>query len=692
VPPALGRRFADEEERPDAEPTVILGHRLWRRRFGGDPETLGRRIEVDGVPRTVVGVMPAGFRFPEATTELWLPLRVDPEQPDRSIWGHRGVGRLRPGVGPSAAQTELSALTARLPEIYPDPAQAASVFAQGRIGSLVRPLKDDVVGEVSGVLRILLGSVGLILLIACANVGNLFLVRAEARRREVALRTALGAGRGRLARLFLAEAALVAVAGGLVGLLLAEWALRLFLSLAPATLPRMEEVTIDAPVLLFACALSLLSSLVFGSMPVWRSLPAPATALHESERSTTGSPRRLRTRNLLVVAQLSLALVLMAGSGLMVRSFLQLRGVGPGCAVDGVLTLRLAPPEARYSGGPETAALYLEILERIRALPGVLAAGSGSGLPFTGDGIMIGQSFEDFPVAAGEHVRNYLASLVAPGYFEALGIPLADGRLLTRADLEQPTRAVLMSAGLARRLWPDGSALGKRLTPGRHDETGVWYEVVGVVGDVRMEGPQRPPTEMIYYPIAPWQLESRTLFFRGQSLAIRSSLPPTSLTAAVSGAIWAVDPDLPIADVRSMETVVSEATARTSFTMLLLLVAAGVALALGGIGLYGVIAFVVSQRTGEIGIRMALGADRGRLMLLVLRQGLALAAVGVAIGLGGAVAVTRLLRAFLFEVSPTDPLTLVAVSALLVSIAALACLVPARRAARLDPVSALRHE
>jgi len=695
VAPQLGRGFSAEQERPGAEPAVVLSHGLWTRRFGADPQILGQPIQVDGVARTVVGVMPPDFHFPAAATQLWLPIEIDTANPDRSYWRYTCIARLRPGIGLATAGAELSAVVKRLSEIYPDPEGMARFIETNGMAAAVHPLQDDVVGEVSGVLRILLGSVGVILLIACANVANLFLARAEGRRQEVALRTALGAGRGTVAGAFLTESTILALAGGALGLGLAAAAIRVFTALAPPGIPRLHEVGIDGPVLAFTLVISLFSSLLFGVMPALRRLPSPALALKEGGRhaSGTGGRARHRARNLLVVAQLTLALVLSTGSGLMVRSFQKLRNVEPGFDSAGLLTLRLPLPEADYPGSAETVAFYQEVLERIRALPGVESAGAASGLPLTGGGNMLGHTFEDFPIPAGEHQTNYRTVLTVPGYFETLGIPLLAGRPFESADLEQPG-AVWVSASLANRFWPGQSPIGKRVISIPPAAGGVWYTIAGVVGDVRFESLEEEATQIIYYPLAPLSLgaDAEPLFNSTLDLAIRTSVPPTSLTRAVSSAVWSIDASLPVADVRTMEEIVTQASARTAFTMLLLVIAAGVALVLGAVGLYGVISYLVSQRTQEIGVRMALGADRGRVSRMVLRQGLVLALVGLSFGLAGAFAVTRLLTSVLYGVSPTDPLTFGSVSLLLLAITLLASYLPARRAAAVQPLEALRHE
>jgi putative ABC transport system permease protein len=691
VPPELGRGFVEDDERPGAERTVVLSHQLWTRRFGRDEAIIGETIRVDGSAHTVIGVMPQGFQFPTASAQIWLPMEIDRANPDRSYWNSIAIARLAPGVDVATAQADMQTLAGRLYEAYPDPESAKAGFEELHLSTLVHPFKDDIVGDVSGALLILLGSVGCVLLIACANVANLFLAHAEGRQHEVAVRTALGADRAAIALYFTTESTILALTGGALGLALAQATTPAILALAPQQIPRMEGVGLDGPVLLFTLAVSILSSLLFGLMPMLKPVPNPATAMQSGGYRMAGGPAHRQARNALAVVQLTLALMLMAGSGLMVRSFQKIRSIELGFDAAGVLTMDLHLSGAGDTDHAETVAFYQQVLEHARALPGVQAAGATSGLPLNDDGAMLGHTFEDFPLGPDEFVPNYSTQFLMPGYLETLRIPLLSGRTFDRRDLDGTSRAVMVSAPLAERLWPDQNPIGKRLTPNRFDVTGVWYEIVGVAGPVRYESLDAPATEVVYYPLMPlsFAAQAEPIFFTTLSLAVRTNVPPSSLIGPVSAAVRSIEPNVPFTSIRTMEEIVTRASARTAFSMLLLVIAAGVALALGIVGLYGVISYMVSKRTREIGIRMALGADRGSVSRMVLRQGLGVAAVGIALGLAGAVAVTRLLGSMLYEVSATDPLTLVVVSVVLLAVAMVASYLPARRAARVDPMEAV---
>jgi predicted permease len=588
----------------------------------------------------------------------------------------------------------MNEVVSRLHQAYPDQQQALEVFQNMQMGIVLTPFEEDVVGSVAGTLWMLLGSVGILLLIACANLANLFLVRAENRRLETAVRTALGAGRAILARVFLVESTLLALAGGVGGLLLAYVATPAILALAPQGLPRMDQVGISGVVVGFSLGTSLLSCLLFSLPPVLQRLPDPAAALNQATSRSTGSRARGRARSLLAVAQVTLALVLMSGSGLLVRSFFNLQHVERGFDSKNVLTLRLPLAASEYPEPSLVVAFYDAVLNRIRAIPGVISAGAGSGLPYTSRGSMLGHTMEDFPVDEGEFVTNYSTQHIVPGFLESLGIPLVAGRMFDRTDLLADTRAVIVSAPLAERFWPGQSAIGRRLTPARPEDGNSWYEIVGVVGGVQYQNVNQPATEVIYYPLKPLRFatDADPIFPVGLGLVIKTAVPPSAVSRAVHDAIWAVNPNVPVTAVRSMDEIVNGATAQAAFSMLLILLAAATALVLGIVGLYGVISFLVAQRTREIGIRMALGASRGKVTSMVLRNGMALALSGVVLGMLGSLGATHLLRSFLFEVSPSDPTILGLVSVLLVAVSALATMLPARRAASVGPLAAIRSE
>ncbi len=691
VAPQFGRGFLENEESPGAEPSVVLSHQLWSSRFGANQSIVGQTIRVDGSNHTVIGVMPTGFHFPTPDTQLWLPMEIDHGNPDRSYWNSTAIARLRSGITVAAAQADMKALAARLYEAFPDPENAAAVFEELQLSAVVNPFKEDVVGDVSGTLLILLGSVGCVLLIACANVANLFLAYSEGRQHEVALRTALGASRGAITIIFLSESTILTLSGGVIGLALAHAATPAILALAPQQIPRLENIGLSGPVLLFTLSISLLCSLLFGLLPSLRHIPSPAEALQSGGYRVAGGLRHRRARNTLAGAQLTLALVLMAGSGLMVRSFQKLHGIAPGFEERDLLTMRLHLPGASPETSAATVAFYQAVIDLVRTNPGVQAVGAASGLPLSEGGTLLGHSFEDFPLAEDEFIPNYLTQLIVPGYLETLRIPLNAGRYFNRSDLGGPGRAVIISAPLAERLWPNQNPIGKRLTPARFEDTGVWYDIVGVVGPVRYESLEQPATEMIYYPLAPLSFspDADPIFSGTLSLGVRTNVPPSSLVGAVTAAIRSIEPNVPVTNVRTMEEILARARGRTAFSTLLLAIAACVALVLGVVGLYGVVSYLVSQSTREIGIRMALGADQGSVCRMFLKQGLTVATVGVLLGLVVTFTITRLLDSMLYEVSTTDPLTLAAVSLLLLTVALAASYLPARRAARVDPLVAV---
>jgi predicted permease len=695
VPPVLGRGFAEADERPGAEPVAVLSHALWQSRFGGSPSALGETLRMDGVSRRVVGVMPEGFRYPSPETELWLPMTIDPAALRETDFNYQAVGRLRPGTSPEQAAKDLSALVWRIPEEFKGGDITRGMIENSKLAVLVHPLRDDVVGDVERVLWILLGSVGLILLIACANVANLFLVRAEGRQREVAVRTALGASRGAIARVFLAESLALALLGGALGLGLAAAGVRLLVRLEPQGIPRLAEIGVDARVLGFTVLLAIASGLLFGAFAVLRyGSPKLVPALKEGGRGGTAGRGRLRARGVLVAAQVALALILLIASGLMIKSFQKLRGVAPGFDPSGVLTLRLSLPEAEYPDSPATARFVQQLLERLNAVPGVTSAGTVNLLPLAGGGSNSGHVIEDHPLPPDTVPPILGTRFASPGYFEAMGIPVLEGQSFERIDPSRRSDRVLVSKAVADRFWPGQSALGKRLTHG--DATGDvrWYTVAGVVGSVRDNGLHEEPMEAVYYPVLrlPPSEGDPEWVPRDFTLAVRGRVDPLSLAKPVREAVWSLDPNLPLSQVRTLEDVVARSTARTTFTMLLLLIAAAVALLLGAVGLYGVISYVVSQRTREIGVRMALGAHRADISRMVLREGLGVTLAGIAVGLAGALALTRLMTALLYGVSPTDVATFVAVPVLLAAVALLASFIPARRAAAIDPLEAIRAE
>jgi predicted permease len=701
VPPALGRSLQEADEKPGAPPVVVLSHSLWQRRFGGDKKVIGKVLRVDGVTCQVVGVMPEDFRFPEADTALWQPISIDPAKASPGNFNFKGIGRLRSGVTPEQAQKDIAPLVYRIPEEYNGKEISRGMIDDAKLSVLVHPLRNDIVGDVERILWILLGSVALILLIACANVANLFLVRAEGRQREVAVRVALGASRGAIFRSFLAESLGLGLLGGVLGLALAAAGTRLLVHLRPQGIPRLEEIGVDARVVAFTAVVALLSGLFFGLIAALRyGSPTLVPALKDGGRGGTAGKERNRARHILVVSQVALALVLLVGAGLMVKSFWQLRNVDPGFNPQGVLTLRLSLPETDYPDSRKTTRFHQQLLDKVRAIPGVEAAGTISLLPLSGGGNNSGTAFEDFPLPPGTVPPILASRYVSPGYFEAMGIPRLEGQIFDRLDTEHPEATAVVSQALAERFWPGKSALGHRLfrglpTPGEVDR---WCTIVGVVGSVHEKSLDQKPEETIYYPLLvrrpseddPAGVDYTPRYF---ALVVKSrGGEPAALTPRVRQAVRELDANVPLAEVMPMTEVLDRSTARTSFTMLLLVIAAAVALLLGAVGLYGVISYTVTQRTREIGVRMAIGANRWEIARMVLGEGMVLTVVGIVIGLAGAFSATRLMVALLYEVTPTDPPVFASVPLLLALIALFSAYLPARRAADTEPLEAIRYE
>jgi putative ABC transport system permease protein len=678
VPPALGRAFERQDAAPGAARVTVLSHGLWQRRFGADPAVVGRSITLNGNSTLVVGVAPAGFRFP-ASAEAWTPLGFtaeDLEPKQRGARYLRSVARLKPGVTAAAAQAELDVLARGIELANPDTNQG--------IGVSVVPLHARLVREVRPALLVLLGAVGLVLLLACANVANLFLMRTAARQAEVAIRTSLGASRFRLVRQLLTEALLLALLGGGLGMLLATWSLDALLALSPADLPRLEEVRIDRAVLGFTSLAAVATGLLFGLAPALQASRADlAAALRRGGRGLTPGHRRLRS--VLVVSQMALALLLLAGSGLLVKTFVKLRQVEPGFDASGVLTFTLTLPSARYPGSQQVRELYERLIEWLEVLPGVQAAGTIFGLPL---GAMNANS--TFGVSGRPRPRTdpvaYLR-VVGGDYFRALRIPFRRGRLFDRRDRAGSPGVALLNEEAARRYWPGEDPVGQRLRAhvSMTDERQVPREIVGIVADVKHRGLDLAAEPEIYIPHAQHAVDSLTF-------VLRAGGDPLSLLDAAREQVWALDRELPLANVQTMEAILSASVADKRFTMQLFSAFAGLALLLAALGIYGVVSYAVGLRTREIGVRMALGATRGQVLRMVLGQSLRLTAAGLALGLAGTLALARLIEGLLYGVAPRDLPTLALVSAMLGAAALLASLLPARRAARVDPMSVLRWE
>ena len=696
VRPMLGRNFTAEEDRVGGAAVVLISHSLWQRRFGGDRAILGKTVQVDGVAREVVGVMPPTFHFPGTDDELWTPMRVDPANLNTGSFNRYAIGRLRAGVTMAAATAEMQPVLMRLPDDVPG-MMTRRMFEQAKLRVVLHRLQDDVVGDIRPILFTVLGTVALVLLIACANVANLFLVRAEARAKEVAVRSALGASPGTLIRLYLGESLALSAAGAVLGVGLAYAALRLLLRLAPDSLPRASEIAIDGASLAVALAVAVVTGLFFSAVPFIRAGKAELSPmLRDGARGSTSGRERQRVRNAFVVAQVALALVLLAGSGLLARSFQQMRAVKPGFDPNGVLTLRLTLPEAEYRTPGDINRFYHLLTTRLAALPGVEAVGATTKLPLVSDGSNNnGIWVEDRPITKDEIPTIHSTAAVTSNYFKAMGIPVVEGRAFRDDGSDRATREAIVGQSFAKHFWPNGSAIGKRVKAGGPD--GPWSTIVGVVGDVHDLALTRPVDEMIYLPVVqviqPQPGVTDSVFAdNAMTLTIRATGDPLALFSAVRREIWDVDRNLPLVNVRELGEVLGAAMARTTFTLIMIGAAAGVALLLGAIGIYGVISYMVSLRTREIGVRMALGARSQQVRRMIVRQGMGLATIGIAIGLVGAVGLSRLISSLLYGVAPHDPFTLVGVTVSLLIVAAVASWLPAMRAARIDPIEALRAD
>jgi predicted permease len=703
--PILGRLIDEHDDIPGGAPVAMVSHRFWQRRLGGDSRVIGTQINIYEQPVEIIGVMAPGVDLPPTggmpaallETDVWLPLRLNPAGP---FWNahtqFRTIAHLKQGVTLDQAQTEFASLTLRLPDAVPN-AYTRQGMERSGFATRVYPLKTYVVGEVSRTLWILFGAVGVVLVIVYANVANLFLVRAEARRREVIIRTALGADATAIARHFLAESLVLASAGGVVAMVLASWGIEALTHLAPDGVPRLQALRPDGSVILFAVGLVLLGAAAIAVLPALRARRAVrAGELMQGDRGPTVGRESQRVRSGLVAAQVALALVLVVGAGLLVESMQRLRAVDLGIRPHGVLTAQLYLPSQRYDSLPKMWRFYSAALERVRALPGVEAAGLTSDVPLEGGYGCTVQGFED------PAVRQRLTDAgqtscagqepTSPGYFEAMGIPVILGRALTQDDLEHPERgSVVVSKAFAERFWPGEDPIGKGVGPNGYTNQ-QFYRVVGVVGDVYAGSAGGARGLAVYYPVL--RIPGTSGWWPNpMTLVVKTRFDdPASVLPALQSAIREVDPSIPVADLDAMETIVDRSMAQLSFAMVLLAIAALTALVLAAVGLYGVISYVVSRRTGEIGIRMALGAQPSQVARLVVGGSVKLALIGVSFGVVAALGFTRVLRGLLYEVQPTQPLAYLIAALVLGVVAALAAYLPARRAARIDPVVALRHE
>lgn len=695
IRPALGRGFSKEDDLPKGPRVALISHRYWQRAFGGSPSAIGQSLMYNGSAREVIGVLPEDFQFLRASPQVIVPMKLDRATIHAAGFNYRGLARLKPGVSLQQANADVERLLPSLTERFPLPQGfTQKMFDDARFGSLVRPLDIDVVGDIGSMLWILLGTVGLVLLVACANVANLFLVRAESRQQELAIRLALGAETRRVAWELMSESLIVALAGGVLGAALAYGGIQLLVYLQPVQLPRLNEITLDPIVLLFTLAISLGAGLLFGAIPIVKyARPHMASALKDSSRGSSEGRERHRARNSLVVAQVGLAAVLLVASGLMVRTFLAIRDVPPGFQnPESVLTMRISIPTAVVADQGQVARLHEEIAHRIEAIGGVESVGVSSIITMDGNSNNDPIWVEDFPEADTKIPALRRMKYLGTGYFKTMGNPVIAGRDFTWADVHNTAAVALLSENLAREYWGEpAKAIGKRV---RRTPKTAWIEIVGVVGNERQDGATHPAPETIYWPMRVAAETTGSAFVqRSVAYAIRSSrLQDPGFLAEVQKAVWGVNPNLPLARVRTLEQMYNESMAQTSFVLVILGIAASVTLLLGLVGIYGVIAYIVSQRRREVGIRMALGAHSGEVQRMFVSRGLMLTGVGLIVGLVAAAALMRLMSSLLFGVNPFDPITYAAVVAGLGLVGLVATWLPARQATRIDPMLALRSE
>ena len=680
VEPHIGRVFTAAEDQPGAQRVVLLSYALWQRRFGGDSGIVGRSLTLNGESHVVVGVMPARFQFPSSDDQVWVPVAfTQQEAANRNRHYLQVLARLRPGVSLVQAQSEMSTIAARLQQQYPQ--------SNTDLGATVQPLHEHLVGDIKPALLVLLGAVGLVLLIACANVANLLLARAAVRQKEIAVRVALGARRGRLIRQFLTESVLLSTCGGLVGLAVAYGGLVLLKASIPENISQARDISMDLKVLGFTFLVSVATGLIFGLAPALQAARFnQIDTLKEGGRdaATGGSGKRLR--GLLVTAEVAISLVLLIGAGLLINSFLRLRNVDPGFRTDNLLTMKIVLPEPKYEEMERRSVFYTELINRVQSLAGVRSAAVTSNLPLYRQGNSIGVGIEGQPDPPPGQERIVVTRIISPGYFDTMSIPILRGRGLTDQDTETTPNVVVISETMARRYWPGEDAVGKRIAAGRIRSPEDWIQVVGVAKDVRQFELNAEPRPQMYLTYR------QAGFFDSRDLVVKTDVDPASMAATVRKAVWEIDKDQPVSNIQTMDEILADSIARQRFSMLLLAIFAAVALVLAGVGIYGVMSYSVAQRTHEIGIRMALGAQTGAVLKLAVGYGMKLVIAGIAIGLIAAFALTRVMSTLLFGVTATDPTTFTLISLLLIAVAVLASYVPARRATRVNPLIALRYE
>jgi putative ABC transport system permease protein len=678
--PQLGRDFLLEEDQPGRNQVVILSHGLWQRRFGADPKILNQTITLSGQSYTVIGVMPLEFRFGGADDEieLWTPMAFT-AQDAQNHGGHSvaAIGQLKPGIALDQARAEMSTIAGRLAVQYPEANTGWNV-------KLI-PLLEFTVRTIKPALIVLLVAVAFVLLIACANVANLLLARAAGRQKEIATRTALGAGRWRIVRQLLTESMLLSLAGGAVGLFLAKWGTDLLLTLAPPELPRMDNVSIDGRALAFTAAITFLTALIFGLVPALQaSKPNLNETMKDAARGSTEGGRRKLIRSTLVVLEVASALVLLVGAGLMIKSFWRLQNVDPGFNPDNALSATVSLPKAKYAEEAQQVAFFQQLIERVGALPGVQAAGASCVVPMTGNDIVLGFEIDGRPPLPPGSSQSTNFYSVSSDYFKAMDIPLRRGRVFTAQDTKDSPRVAVINETMAKKIFPDEDPIGKRIRFGDSDKNPE-FEIVGIVGDVKQYGLDQPTTMQTYEPYT-----QQT--FPYMTLVVRTAGDPTNLGAVIRSEILKLDKEQPATNIKTLNEFFSISIAQQRFSVVLLGVFAAVALVLAAVGIYGVLSYAVTQRTHEIGIRMALGAGSRDVFRLVVGRGMLLSLIGVAGGLAAAFALTRLMESLLFGVTATDTVTFASVAGVLLAVALLACYIPARRATKVDPLVALRYE
>jgi putative ABC transport system permease protein len=702
VPPALGRWFINEETAPGSPRVAVLSHGLWTRRYGGDLSILGRPVILDGTTTMVVGIMPPSFAFPDPQVQAWIPIQ-DARSMVFDDFSYNGVARLRDGVTLADSRKELTALIARLPAIYPDKPATSGIVNRAKLMSVARTLKDAKVGRITQVLWVLLASVAFVLFVKYANVANLFLVRSEARQAEISVRRALGAGRSAVASYFASESALIAIVGGGLGLALAWGAVRLLVAFSPANLPRLEEVSLDGTAVLYSLMLTLVAGLVFSVIPLWRAAPVSAT-LHAQGRGNTASRTRHRIRYMLMGAQVALALVMLVASSLMIRSFQKLQAIDPGFNPASALTFRIGLPDREFRGRRAVVDAHQALIDRLKEIPGVTSVAASTRIPLddVGRGFSSPMRIEGSPASPGTVPPIVAFNAVTADYFETMGTRLLRGRGIDRGDIDRRELVAVVNEALVKAYFPGQDPIGARVARGTGTVNSSWLTIVGVVPNTPIasltEATATSAVPELYMPMSisgPPEVPGQSA--NGPSVAamsyvVRSATPPLGLLPSVRQAVDAVDENLAVARLRTLQDLLDGASAQMAFTMVLLAIGAGITLLLGLVGIYGAISYIVSQRTNEIGIRLALGAEPRGVATMIIWQGGLVSLVGIAVGLGAALAGSRLLEALLYDVSPRGPVVFVTAIVTMFAVALAACWLPARRAAHVSPLEALRAE